>query len=111
MRIEFYGCISDLILPPGEIPTTGPEKTRPTTDPKVEAVASKENDYSWGKYLGITFGLLMVVGCVIAFFMWWRSAKKKQQREKTPLVMTKLHGGEYKRVDKNEDLEYDEAAV
>lgn len=108
MRIEFYGCISDLILPPEKIPTKEPTLS---TEPKVKAVASKENDYSWGKYLGITFGLLMVVGCVIAFFMWWRSAKKKQQREKTPLVMTKLHGGEYKRVDKNEDLEYDEAAV
>ncbi|XP_031575042.1 uncharacterized protein LOC116308701 [Actinia tenebrosa] len=110
MRIEVYGCITDPILPPEEIPTTFPKQTL-MTEPKVKAVASNKDEYSWGKYLGITFGLLMVVGCLLAFFMWWRSSKKKEQKEKAPLVMTKLHGNEYKVINKNDDLEYDENAV
>jgi hypothetical protein len=110
MRTEIYGCISDPVLSPDEIPTTQPSLTVPT-EPNVAAVGARDNEYSWGKYLGITFGLLMVIGCLIAFFIWWRSSKKKQQREKTPLVMTRFQDGEYKVIEKNAEEYDDEDAV
>ncbi|XP_032242901.2 uncharacterized protein LOC5516977 [Nematostella vectensis] len=116
MRIEFYGCASDPVLRPADLPTP-PITAKPpggpdtTTDPNMGASGKKkESEYSWGKYLGIAFGVLMVLGITIAAVFWCRSSRKKAEREKSPLVLTRMQDANYKVIEKNAD-EYDEEDV
>lgn len=112
MRIELYGCMSDPVLK-SEInrPTTRPTKTEEPvkTNPNVQGVKSKKDEYAWGQYLGIAFGVLMAIVVVVSCFMWWRRSKRKRQKEDTPLVLTRFQDGKYREIDGND--EEDEEAV
>lgn len=99
MRVEVYGCLSiHPVLP-----------TEPTTDavstPDVAAVTAKEDEeWPWGAYLGIVFGILLVVGVVVAITCWKKKSREKRQEAGTDealMGMSKYGDGEYRVIEKN----------
>lgn len=105
MRVELYGCLSDPVLPISPPSTTAkpvePETVK--TKPNVEGVKGDKDDYAWGQYLGITFGLIMAVVVVVSCFLWWRSSRNKKQKEDTPLVLTRFQDGSYREIEREEE--------
>ncbi|KAK3754446.1 hypothetical protein QZH41_009228, partial [Actinostola sp. cb2023] len=111
MRIELYGCISNPVLQPDALPTIAQpshtEKKPVVTDPDVQGVDAKKDEYAWGKYLGITFGLVMVLVFVVSCFVWRRTTKKKRQKDDAPLVLTRFQDGSYRDIERNDDEDDD----
>lgn len=112
MRVEVYGCLLNPDISPEDIPapTKPPHVTEVTESPSLEttlvAAQAGKSEYSWGAYLGIVFGILLILGIVIAVICWKRKAKRKRVRlaeQASLLGLRSAENGDYKVIEKAAD--------
>ena len=116
MRVEVYGCLSDPLIPSSQKPVQKPTDG-PTSPPEVGAV-KKHKGGSWGVYLGIVFGVFLVVGVVVAVLCWRRKSRQKKNAkaatvDESLMPMTLHSDKEYQVIKKSahEPDDYDENTV